>query len=102
MLLFCIVLIVVSAYGNERSFILTGRSENMEEGRNWDAWRPAMNGAKVSLQIVNNGDGTVDIKALMHGTDGVDYIQDYIGINTVDPDNFYFRFTVDNSYLVFE
>ena len=74
----------------------------MEEGRNWDAWRPAMNGAKVSLQIVNNGDGTVDIKALMHGTDGVDYIQDYIGINTVDPDNFYFRFTVDNSYLVFE
>ena len=27
---------------------------------------------------------------------------DYIGINTIDPDNFYFRFTVDNSYLVFE
>ena len=38
----------------------------------------------------------------MHGTDGVDYIQDYIGINTIDPDDFYFRFTVDGSYLVFE
>ncbi len=74
----------------------------MEEGRNWDAWRPAMNGAKVSAQIVNNGDGTADIKVLMHGTDGNDYTQDYIGINTVDPDNFYFNFTVDGSYLVFE
>ena len=38
----------------------------------------------------------------MHGTDGVDYTQDYIGINTVDPDDLYFRFTVDGSYLVFE
>ena len=74
----------------------------MEEGRNWDAWRPAMNGAKVSAQIVNNGYGTADIKVLMHGTDGNDYTQDYIGINTVDPDNFYFNFTVDGSYLVFE
>ena len=74
----------------------------MEEGRNWDAWRPAMNGAKVSAQIVNNGDGTADIKVVMHGTDGKDYTQDYIGINTVDPDNFYFNFTVDGSYLVFE
>ena len=74
----------------------------MEEGRNWDAWRPAMNGAKVSAQIVNNGDGTADIKVVMHGTDGNDYTQDYIGINTVDPDNFYFNFTVDGSYLVFE
>jgi hypothetical protein len=74
----------------------------MEEGRNWDAWRPAMNGAKVSAQIVNNGDGTADIKVVMHGIDGKDYTQDYIGINTVDPDNFYFNFTVDGSYLVFE
>jgi hypothetical protein len=54
------------------------------------------------MQIANNGDGTADIKAVMHGTDGVDYIQNYIGINTIDPDNFYFRFTVDSSYLVFE
>ena len=55
-----------------------------------------------SAQIVNNGDGTVDIKVLMHGTDGVDYTQDYIGINTIDPDDLFFRFTVDGSYLVFE
>ena len=68
----------------------------------WAAWLAAMDGAKCSVQIVNNGDGTADVKALMHGTDGVDYTQDYIGINTVDPDDFYFRFTVDGSYLVFE
>ena len=68
----------------------------------WGAWLAAMNGAKVTLKIANNGDGTADVKAVMHGTDGVDYIQDYIGINTIDPDDFYFRFTVDSSYLVFE
>ena len=68
----------------------------------WAAWLSAMNGAKCTAQIINNGDGTADIKVLMHGNDGVDYIQDYIGINTIDPDNFYFRFTVDSSYLVFE
>jgi hypothetical protein len=75
---------------------------SMEAGRDWDVWRPAMNGAKVSAKIVNNGDGTADIKVVMHGNNGVDYTQDYIGINTIDPDNFYFRFTVDSSYLVFE
>ena len=75
---------------------------SMENGRDWDVWRPAMNGAKVSAKIVNNGDGTADIKVVMHGNNGVDYTQDYIGINTIDPDNFYFRFTVDGSYLKFE
>ncbi len=68
----------------------------------WATWLAAMNGAKVSLQIANKGDGTADIKAVMHGTDGVDYTQEYVGINTIDPDNFYFRFTVDSSHLVFE
>ena len=68
----------------------------------WGAWLAAMNGAKCTAQIVNNGDGTADIKVVMHGTDGKDYVQDYIGINTIDPDDLYFRFTVDSSYLVFE
>ena len=68
----------------------------------WATWLAAMNGAKVTVQIVNNGDGTADVKAVMHGTDGVDYTQDYIGINTVDPDDLYFRFTVDGCYLKFE
>ena len=74
----------------------------MEEGRDWAAWKAAMNGAKVTVEVVNNGDGTADVKAVMHGTDGVDYTQEYIGINMVDADDFYVRFTVDGSYLVFE
>ena len=68
----------------------------------WATWRGAMNGAKCTAKIVNNGDGTADVKVVMHGTNGVDYTQDYTGINTIDPDNFYFRFTVDGSHLVFE
>ena len=68
----------------------------------WTTWRGAMNGAKCTAQIFNHGDGTADVKVVMHGTNGVDYTQDYTGINTIDPDNFYFRFTVDGSHLVFE
>ena len=74
----------------------------MEEGRDWAVWRTAMNGAKVSAKIVNKGDGTADIKIVMHGVDGADYTQSYTGINTIDPDNFFFRLTVDNCHLVLE
>ena len=73
-----------------------------EEGRNWDEWRAAMNGAKVTVQIANKGDGTADITCTIVGNDGKTYKQDYIGINTIDPDDMYFRFVVDGSYLVFE
>ena len=74
----------------------------MEEGRDWPTWLAAMNGAQVTVKIVNNGDGTADVRAVMHGTDGNTYTQDYTGINTIDPDDFYFRLTVDGCYLKFE
>lgn len=74
----------------------------MEADRSWDEWRPAMNGAKCTAKITNNGDGTADIAVEMVGTNGKTYTQTYTGINTVDPDNFYFNFTVDGSHLVFE
>lgn len=61
-----------------------------------------MNGAKCTAKITNNGDGTADIAVEMVGTNGKTYTQTYTGINTVDPDNFYFNFTVDGSHLVFE
>ena len=73
-----------------------------DNGGDWAAWLSVMNGAKVSVKIANNGDGTADVKATIIGTDGNTYTQDYIGINTIDPDDFYFRFTVDSSHLVFE
>ena len=68
----------------------------------WGAWLAAMDGAKVTTYITNNGDGTANVKAVMEGTDGETYIQEYIGINTVDPDDFYFRYTVDGCHLEFD
>jgi hypothetical protein len=67
----------------------------------WAAWLKAMDGAKVSVAVTNNGDGTADVMCLMEGTDGKFYVQNYMGINTVDPDNFYFNFTVDGSHIEF-
>ena len=68
----------------------------------WGAWLAAMDGAKVTTYITNNGDGTADVKAVMVGNDGNTYIQEYTGINTVDPNDFYFRYTVDGCHLEFD
>ena len=68
----------------------------------WAAWLAAMDGAKVTVAVTNNGDGTADVKAVMEGTDGEVYTQEYNGINTIDPENFYFRFTVDGCHLEFD
>ena len=68
----------------------------------WGTWLKAMDGAKVTTYVTNNGDGTADVKAVMVGNDGVTYTQEYNGINTVDPDDFYFRFTVDCCHLEFD
>ena len=68
----------------------------------WGAWLAAMDGAKVTTFITNNGDGTADVKAIMLGNDGKTYIQNYIGINTIDPNDFYFHYTVDNSHIEFD
>ena len=68
----------------------------------WATWLAAMDGAKVTTYVTNNGDGTADVKAVMQGTNGETYTQEYNGINTVDPEDFYFRFTVDNCHLEFD
>ena len=73
-----------------------------EEGRNWDAWAAAMDGAKVTTYVTNNGDGTADIKAVIEGNDGNIYTQDYQGIGNVDPNDFYFCFTVEGAHLEFD
>lgn len=79
-----------------------GCTLSMEEGRNWDEWRAAMDGAKVSVTVVNNGDGTADVNVAMVGNNSKNYTQDYIGIKVDNPDDFYVRFSVDGSHLVFE
>jgi hypothetical protein len=68
----------------------------------WATWLAAMNGAKVTTYVTNNGDGTADVKAVMVGNDGNTYTQEYNGINTIDPADFYFRFTIDHSHLEFD
>ena len=73
-----------------------------EPDRDWTAWLSAMDGAKVTAYVTNNGDGTADVKCVMMGNDGVTYTQEYIGINTIDPDNFCFHFTLEKAHLVLE
>ncbi len=69
----------------------------------WASWLAAMDGAKVTVCVTNNGDGTADVRTTMLGNDGQIYTQDYIGLNTVtNPDDFYFHFTVDNCHLEFD
>ena len=68
----------------------------------WATWLAAMDGAKVTTYVTNNGDGTADVKAVMVGNDGITYTKEYNGINTIDPENFYFRFTVDGCHLEFD
>ena len=68
----------------------------------WGAWLKAMDGAKVTTYVTNNGDGTADVKAVMLGNDGKTYTQEYKGINTIDPNDFYFRFTVDGSHIEYD
>jgi hypothetical protein len=68
---------------------------------NWGTWLAAMDEAMVTVSVTNNG-GTVDIKCVMIGNNGVTYTQDYLGIAPTDGDNVYFRFTVDGSHLIFE
>ena len=68
----------------------------------WGAWLKAMDGAKVNVAVTNHGDGTADVQAVMFGKDGKIYTQEYKGINTIDADDFYFRFTVDGSHIEFD
>lgn len=67
----------------------------------WDTWRAAMNGAKVTVEITNNVT-TADVVVTMVGNNGVTYVQKYLGVTIDDPDNLYFAFTLEASHLVFE
>ena len=68
----------------------------------WATWLAAMDGAKVTVYVSNNGDGTADVKAIMVGNDGKTYTQEYNGINNIDPDNMYFHLTIEKAHLEFD
>ena len=84
-----------AGYENNPGLVLSGGQAD------WGAWLSAMDGAKVTTYVTNNGDGTADVKAVMVGNDGVTYEQFYNGI-LINPDDFYFRFTVDGCHLEFD
>ena len=73
----------------------------MEDGRDWDAWLSAMDGATVTVSVTNNGN-SADVKCVVLGNDGITYKQDYLGISPIEANNFRFRFTVEGGHLVFE
>ena len=84
-----------AGYENNPGLMLSGGQAD------WGAWLSAMDGAKVTTYVTNNGDGTADVKAVMVGNDGVTYEQYYNGI-LINSDDFYFRFTVDGCHLEFD
>lgn len=84
-----------AGYENNPGLVLSGGQAD------WGAWLSAMDGAKVTTYVTNNGDGTADVKAVMVGNDGVTYEQYYNGI-LINSDDFYFRFTVDGCHLEFD
>ena len=85
-----------AGYDNNPNLVTSGGQAD------WGAWLAAMDGAKVYVTVSNNGDGTADVQAVMEGTDGVTYVQEYKGIAIDDPDDFYFHFTVDGSHIEFD
>lgn len=64
------------------------------------SWLTDMNGAKVTIFVTNNGNGTADVLAVMKGNKAV-YTQYYLGINDVNANDLYFALTVDKCHLVF-
>ena len=68
----------------------------------WGTWLAAMNGAKCTVWVTNCNNGTADVQCIMHGTNGIDYVQYYLGIRYVDPNDLFVSFTVDGCHLVFE
>ena len=85
-----------AGYDNNPNLVTSGGQAD------WGAWLAAMDGAKVTTAVTNNGDGTADVHAVMEGTDGITYVQEYKGIAIDDPDDFYFHFTVDGSHIEFD
>lgn len=78
-----------------------GATLESDAAADWPTWLAAMDGAKVTVKVTNNGT-SVDVVATMVGNNGVTYTQKYLGISIDDPEDVYFAFTVDGSHIVFD
>ena len=68
----------------------------------WAPWLASMDGAKVTVYITNVSNGTADVQIVMRGTDGKTYTQHYLGIDSINPNDLFFAFTIDSCHLVFD
>ena len=68
----------------------------------WAPWLASMDGAKVTVYITNINNGTADVQIVMRGTDGKTYTQHYLGIDSINPNDLFFAFTIDSCHLVFD
>ena len=68
----------------------------------WAPWLASMDGAKVTVYITNVNNETADVQIVMRGTDGKTYTQHYLGIDSINPNDLYFAFTIDSCHLVFD
>ena len=68
----------------------------------WAPWLASMDGAKVTVYITNVNNGTADVQIVMRGADGKTYTQHYLGIDSINPNDLYFAFTIDSCHLVFD
>lgn len=68
----------------------------------WATWLADMDGAKVTLAVTNNGDGTVEVKSDIVALNGNTYCIDYSNLSGIDPNDFAFKLTVENAHLEFD
>ena len=61
-----------------------------------------MNEGLVTVSVTNKGNGTVDVKAVTKGSDGVEYTQTYTGISPVDAADVNMYLTIEGAHIVFE
>lgn len=68
----------------------------------WSSWLADMDGAKVTLYVTNNGDGTAEIKYDIVALNGNKYSMGYKNLTGIDADDFGFFLTVEKAHLEFD
>ncbi len=68
----------------------------------WGQWLADMDGAKVTLYVTNNGDGTAEIKADIVAINGNTYCITYSNLGGINPDDFYFKLSLEKAHLEFD
>lgn len=68
----------------------------------WATWLADMDGAKVTLYVTNNGDGTAEIKYDIVAVNGTKYSMGYKNLSGIDANDFGFFLTLEKAHLEFD